>query len=231
MSYLAGMLSLPRISAVSLLLGFVGVGGASGCLYDSGNRCDPGQSYDPSSGLCVCSKASNSVTGDHGCVPCGKHELAQNDACVCEPGYQKPSGGTSCEIIPDGLGDACTADQDCATNPAFNVCHPSGDSGYCTNGGCASDDDCAGGYACNLTTTPSYCQRPPTGQTMACQSSADCAGYEASYCLTIMANACFVQCSLGGSDCFSGWECCDLPSLSFGVIKQPLCVPSGTCHR
>jgi hypothetical protein len=227
LSYTASMLSLPRISAVSLLLAFVGVGGASGCLYDAGNRCDSGQKYDPSSGLCLC--AGNTVAGDHGCVACGDHEIAQNDACVCEAGYQKPSGATVCAIIPTGLGNACTADKDCNVDPTYDTCHASGDSGYCTNAGCASDSDCTGGYACNTSGSASFCQRPPTGQGMACTSSDDCAGTEAPYCLTIQAHLCFVECSLTGNDCFSGYECCDLAALSSGLIPQQLCVPTGTC--
>jgi hypothetical protein len=235
-SYIAGMLSLPKISAAILALGFVGLGGASGCLYDSGDRCDPGQTYDPGSGLCICGNPDGGavdgggITGDHGCVPCGEHEVAVNDMCVCIKGYQKPSGATTCAIIPDGLGDVCTANTDCTASAVFTTCQPSGASGYCTNSGCATDDDCAGGYACNTTASPTFCQRPPTGQDMACKSSADCAGNEASYCLTIQANTCFVECTIGGSECFSGRSCCDLQKLSGGLIPKQLCTPTGTCH-
>jgi hypothetical protein len=229
LSYIADMFSLPRISAAMLLLSFVGSGGASGCLYNSGDRCDAGQRYDPRSGLCICPPESKTVVGDHGCVPCGENEIAVNDACSCAEGYQKPSGGSACVIIPKGLGDSCTANEEC-TDPTYDHCQISGDSGYCTNTKCAADTDCTGGYACNLTADPSFCQRPPTGQDMACTSSGDCAGNEASYCLTIQAHICFVECSLTGNDCFSGRECCDLQKLSGGLIPKQLCVPTGTCH-
>ncbi len=235
-SYIAGMFSLPKISAAVLALGFLGLGGASGCLYDSSDRCDPGQTYDPGSGLCICGNPDGgaidggSVTGDHGCVPCGDHEVVVNDVCNCAPHYQRSGGSGPCVIIPPGLGDACNVDGDCTGSSAVNACHANGDSGYCTKSGCATTDDCTGGYACNTTAPPTFCQRPPTGQDMACTSSADCAGTEATYCLTIMAHTCLVECTIGGSECFSGRECCDLQKLSGGLIPKQLCTPTGTCH-
>ena len=230
LSYIAGMFSLPRISAACLLLSFVGAGGASGCLYDSSNRCDPGQSYDPGSGLCICAAGSNTITGDHGCTPCGDHEVAANDACTCDVGYQRSGGSGPCVIVPTGLGDPCTADADCTVNALFATCQMTANGGYCTNINCASDDDCTGGYACNSGSDPAFCQRPPTGQDMPCTAQSDCAGKEASYCLTIQAQACFVECTVGGNECFSGRECCDLDKLSSHLIPKQLCVPTGTCH-
>jgi len=231
------MFSLRRISAAWGLFAFVGLGGASGCLYDSSNRCDPGQTYDSEAGLCVC--AGNTITGDRGCVACGAHqhrpsapdagELAP-DMCVCDDGYQQMTSGGECVIVPQGLGDPCKTDDDCSAKGAFTTCQMSAVGGYCTNTGCASNDDCAGGYACNTASTPAYCQRPPVGQGMACTSSTDCAGTEAPYCLTIMANICFVECTPTGNECFSGYQCCDLNKLSGGLIPKQLCVPDGTCH-
>ncbi|HWZ92935.1 MAG TPA: hypothetical protein VNW92_28915, partial [Polyangiaceae bacterium] len=179
-SYMDDMFSLPKISGAWLLLGFFGLGGASGCLYNSADRCDPGQSYDPGSGLCICAAGTNTVTGDHGCVPCGEHEVATNDVCTCADGYQMPAGGSTCVIIPKGLGDSCKADAEC-TDATYNSCHLDGDTGYCTNANCSTSDDCTGGYACNTNSAPSFCQRPPTGQGMSCSSDADCAGTEATY--------------------------------------------------
>ncbi len=228
-SYIAGMLSLRRISAVSGLLAFFGLGGATGCLYDADNRCDPGQTYDAEAGLCVCAAGTNTVTGDHGCVPCAEHEVATDDTCQCADGYSRANSGAACEIMAQGQGDACTKDDDCSANPAFKSCQLDGDSGYCTNDGCATSDDCVGGYACNTTASPTFCERPPTGQGMACTASADCAGTEATYCETFSAHTCFVDCSADANVCFVGYECCDLSPLSGGLIKNKICVASGSC--
>ena len=176
----------------------------------------------------MCAAGSNTVSGDHGCVACAEHEIAVNDACTCAAGYQVPSGGTACVIVPKALGDSCASDAEC-TDATYDSCRLNGDTGYCTSTGCTTNDDCAGGYACNVSGDPSFCQRPPVGQGMACTSSRDCAGTEAPYCLTIQANTCFVPCSLTGNDCFAGYQCCDLPKASANLIPKPLCLPSGTC--
>jgi hypothetical protein len=227
LSYIAGMFSLRRFSAASLLLGFVSLGGAASCLYDSSNRCDSGQRFDPGAGLCVC--AGNTVAGDHGCVACGDHQIAANDACTCDADAGYTMVGAACQLSPEGLGAACQADADCTTAP-YSTCQVDSGTGYCTNTACATNDDCTGGYACNTTSTPTFCQQPPTGQGMSCASDADCAGTDATYCETFTAHTCFVQgCSLTTNDCFSGYSCCDLGPLSGGLINKQICVMAGTC--
>jgi len=233
------MFSLRRVPAVWGLLAFFGFGGASSCLYDASNRCDPGQTYDSAAGLCVC--AGNSVTGEHGCVACGLHqhrpsasdagELAP-DTCVCDEGYQQMNAGGECVIVPEGLGDSCTSDDDCAAKGAFTTCELSAAGNYCTNTGCASNDDCVGGYACDTASARAFCRRPPVGEGMACKSDADCAGTEATYCVTIQANACAVRCTVGDNSACSGSEiCCDLPAKSAGLIKSALCTPPASCPK
>src|SRR4051794_9146301 len=98
LSYIAGMFSSPRISAACLVFAFVGLGGASGCLYHSSDRCDSGQTYDPGSGLCICTPDSGTITGAHGCTPCGEHEVSVSDVCSCAPGYQRSGGSGPCVI-------------------------------------------------------------------------------------------------------------------------------------
>ena len=236
MSYIAGMFSLRRISAALGLTAFLGLVSAPGCLYDADNRCDAGQKYDAESGLCIC--VGNTITGDHNCVACPEHQhrpaapdggdpAMAPDTCVCDDGYQLM--GSTCVIIPAGQGDACTKDDDCAGKGAFTSCQMSASGGYCTNPGCSGDSDCTAGYACNTASTPTFCQRPPTGQGMACTKSADCASTEATYCETFSAHTCFVECSADPNGCFSGYECCDLSALSGGLIKNKICVVSGSC--
>jgi hypothetical protein len=206
----------------------VGLGGASSCLYQAGERCDPGQTYDADAGLCVC--AGNTVAAEHGCIACAEHELALNGVCGCAKGYVRPTPDAACAIVPDALGATCQVDQDCADS-TFNTCQLAGDGGgYCTSVGCAANSDCTAGYGCNLAATPSYCQRPPDGAGKSCASDADCAGTAATFCETFNSHICYVEgCSLTSNDCFPGEECCDLTGPSFGVFKKQICVDAGSC--
>src|SRR5262245_6651777 len=53
------------------------------------------------------------------------------------------------------------------------------------------------------------CGRVPTGQGMACQVSADCAGTEATYCEAVQLKQCLVEgCDTAANDCSSGYLCC-----------------------
>lgn len=214
-----------------MLVAFSSLLGVSSCLYDSSDRCDAKQVYDADAGLCVCTNntiAGTTPEGNQGCVDCPEHELASNDACVCEEGYQRPTPDAACMIVPDALGLACGSDQDCS-DPIFDTCHLLDDSsGYCTNVGCA-EGDCTGGYACDTVATPTYCARPPDGAGKSCASDADCAGTEATWCDIYMSHVCYVQgCAVDGNDC-PGKQCCDLAIASAGVIKKTICVDSGTC--
>lgn len=231
MSSISAMVSARRISALGMLIAFSSLLGLSSCLYDSGNRCDSGQAYDANAGLCVCTGnfiAGTKADGSQGCVACAEHEVAKNDACGCEEGYQRPTPDGACTIVPDALGLACKTDKDC-TDSTYDTCHLLDDgSGYCTNVGCARDE-CTGGYACDTVANPSYCARPPVGAGNSCKSDFDCAGTEATYCETIQSHVCYVEgCAVDGNDC-PGKECCDLSVPSLGTIKKTICVDLGAC--
>lgn len=196
---------------------------ASGCLYESGDRCDSTQRFDAASGVCVCQE--NTVPGEHGCESCPEHEVPQGPSCVCSDGYARPAEGGACALIPDTLGAACDPSApSCA--PEYPTCHPLDDTtGYCT-AECTTSGECSGGFVCDTSSNPSYCQRPPTGVGHTCSSSADCAGFEATYCETLQAHVCLVQgCTKSPNTCFSGNDCCDLTMVGLPT----LCVPTGTC--
>lgn len=216
-----------------MLVVFSSLLGLSSCLYESSNRCDENQLYDANAGLCVCTNntiAGTTETGAPGCVPCAEHEVASNDACACEEGYQRPTADAACVIVPDALGLPCQSDQGC-TDATFNSCHLLEDgSGYCTSLDCAPGE-CTGGYACDTATTPSYCVRPPAGAGQPCASDEDCAGTEATWCDTFVSHVCYAEgCALNGNDC-PGKECCDLAVKSNGLLKKTICVDLGTCDE
>lgn len=195
----------------------------SGCVYDSGERCEKGQVlFDDL--RCVC--AEGSVLGPNGCVPCGEHEVPGEGECVCADGYSRVSAEAACELAVTGQGNACSAEVPC-TDAAYSQCQEGAGGGYCTNTGCTTSEDCSGGYACDVEVSPSICRRPPLGANQACTTSADCAGTEATFCDAVITHSCRVEgCSLAPDNCFEGTECCDLSG--FGV-PLPICVAEGGC--
>lgn len=202
---------LVSLSVVALWLG--------ACLVDKG-RCSPYQELNGAN-ACVCRKGY--VPDQHlRCQACGEHETSQGDVCECEPGFQRNAAMT---CVPEsvGLGAACTASDDCATDVPH--CDVTSSSPYCTTTGCSTTGDCAGAYACDTSVTPSLCKRGPSGLGESCTSQEDCAGKEASYCELNRAKVCMVANCKVDADCFLGWECCDL--RGFGL--PTLCVREAAC--
>lgn len=207
---------IPR-RALWVALGLIG----AGCVYDADDPCGPGQVRWEDSSLCVC--AEGTAYTPEGCVSCGEHELATPTGCACEPGYARTLQTEPCLEIPADIGAACASDAECL-NPSFPHCQLGGAEGYCTSINCASDADCTGGYACNLTGAPPFCQRPPVGAGQPCTTDADCAGTEATFCDTLFAHSCLVQnCTVTPNNCFGGTECCNVG----GPLN--LCIPAGAC--
>jgi hypothetical protein len=112
----------------------------------------------------------------------------------------------------------------------YDTCHPiegADGAGYCTSAGCADSEECPDGFACSDEGGERYCERPPTGQGAACQSAADCADFEATYCESFQRGVCLVQdCTVSPDSCHEGWTCCDLSSVG---LDETLCVQDGLC--
>ena len=198
----------------------------AGCLYDASEVCGPHQLVSPA-GACECEEGAVLVAEQPGCTPCGEHESPSVDACVCDEGYGRSADGGPCEKLPEGLGATCdSAGAPCAYG-AFSHCQAVEETaGYCTQAGCATSADCPSGYGCELGAQPTFCKRPPTGLQTPCDSSADCADFEASYCETYFSHLCLVaDCTSSPDSCPEGWECCDLTA----AIGTTICVLPGTC--
>jgi hypothetical protein len=189
------------------------------CVFDPDERCGPHEHTYAGAQRCVCDDGY--VYTEDGCVECGAHEVPSSAGCVCEAGYSRPTSDGACEETPAALGAQCSDDSGC--DDPYPHCELVDETnGYCTNTGCETSDDCDSGYACDTATDPTVCRRPPNGLGQSCQSDADCAGTEATYCDLFVTMGCLVQgCNLDADDCFTGYECCDLSG--FGV-PQPLCV-------
>jgi len=199
---------------------------SAGCVYDPNQRCDENQALSPDGQQCIC--VPGAAMTAHGCTLCGANEVPGNGTCDCAPGYARPTPAAACQQAPSALGTACdTLGAPCA-DPKYATCHvTNGTAGYCTSVGCTNAADCPSGYACDTSAVPGFCKRPPVGAGQACQTSAECAGTEATYCDSFVTHLCHVQgCTVAPDNCFSGTVCCDL--TTFGVA-QPICVPAETC--
>ncbi len=210
-------------------LGCLGLAGslAQACLYDSSQRCGEDRVLSEAGNSCVCPEEAVEVEGV--CVVCADDEVATSNGCECPEGMAK-NADDICEEA--SLGADCSSSDECAA--PFDFCQPDG--GYCTSTGCESDDECEGEYACTPSSGggmggagnggDSFCQRPPQGLGMSCETHEDCAEYEATHCDPYNLVCLVENCSLEADDCFSGYECCDLSA--FGV-EPTVCVEEGMC--
>jgi hypothetical protein len=67
----------------------------------------------------------------------------------------------------------------------------------------------------------------PTGEDQPCQSDADCARFDASFCDVFVTGTCLVRgCTVAPDNCYQGKECCDLSD--FGL--PTLCIAEGVCN-
>jgi hypothetical protein len=216
-----------RIAAVTgLLPAIVVITSLGACLYDPDDPCSLHQEL--KDGVCVCVAGAVPDGNGGGCTPCGAHEVATGLACTCAEGYVRVDEAGACELLPAGLGEPCDTGGLACADSVYDFCRATdATSGYCTSTGCETSADCPSLHACEQDDAVRFCERPPTGQGMACTSSDDCAGLEASYCETFQAHICLVpDCTLEPDSCHEGWECCDLSSLG---LDETLCVVAGQC--
>lgn len=216
-----------RIAAgVRLLPAVLVIAGLGACLYDPDDPCSPNQEL--KGGVCRCEPGAVPDGEGRGCTPCGANEVAAGLACMCAEGYARVDEDRPCERLPAGLGAPCGAEGLACADPDYDYCRATGStSGYCTSTGCETSADCPPLHACEQDGDVRFCERPPTGQGMACASSEDCAGLEASYCETFQTHVCLVpDCTVEPDSCHEGWECCDLSSLG---LDETLCVEEGLC--
>jgi hypothetical protein len=192
-----------------------------GCVYDADDRCSEGQTV-VEHDRCACEPGLVAVDGV--CQPCPLHQIEQNGSCVCEEGFARADANSECITEAPGLDVPCADADECVEEP-FTHCQSHDLGGYCTSADCASSEDCPVGYACDTEAAPAYCKRPPVGQAAACQNQADCAEYEATFCEEQQGHVCLVQGCDGATQCFEGWQCCDLTAFGLPFV----CVPEGEC--
>jgi hypothetical protein len=186
---------------------------AVGC---DNNDCGPDMSFDDALGVCRCD--DHSIAEGGGCTPCADDEIVVGTTCGCSVGESKSGAGVCARL--DGQGSSCEASTSCS-DATYDYCAVRDGSGVCTNK-CVGDSDCSAGYVCaDWEATPSC--RTFTGYGAACSSLADCAGFDANYCIQ---GACDVHgCTVGVDDCPRDTKCCDFSSYGLGT----LCAPAENC--
>jgi hypothetical protein len=153
---------------------------------------------------------------------------------LCSPGQELDDRGYCLVPVP---GAACDAAKPCVGTHFPHCLTPAAApgtaggaavaAGYCTRTGCVTSKDCPSGYACDLSSMPSVCRRPPVGQGKTCHSQGECAGGEATYCDTKYLMQCLVEgCATSPSNCSEGWTCCDLSAKG---LAKTLCIPLPQC--
>jgi hypothetical protein len=248
--------NLRRAGGVSLLW-LAAAATTSSCIYDPKDRCSPGEKVNEN-GYCVCKDGyvpkyadvavvTSTPAGEVvrvSCVPCGEHEVAKGETCICDAGYARASDKSPCELAmaPDvNYGDSCSGDADC-TGPGATCIQDDviGTSktqraGYCSTRDCKSAADCPADkkFGCHAGAKGKFCRKPPAGEGDACDMTASrsdntnpaCTG-EATACAF---NICITPETCSGDDsCTPGLVCCDLSSIpqAMGAI---ICLPPDSC--
>jgi hypothetical protein len=135
--------------------------------------------------------------------------------------------GAACE--ESAIGAACSNDDACAAPYSHCVTDADG-AGYCS-GECESTASCPSGWTCEPEAAVRVCKKLPTGFGVSCQTSADCAGYEATYCEAFRSHTCQLQdCASGATTCPSEWGCCDFTALiGVSMCMAPEALVDGAC--
>jgi len=75
-------------------------------------------------------------------------------------------------------------------------------------------------------------EQQPTGVDEPCESSADCAMFDATFCDTFMTHTCLIEkCATGENSCPDSWVCCDYSTLLAGlsICAQSERLVAGEC--
>ena len=202
-----------------LLCGVVAL--SPSCILDD-DRCDANQvAAEGDLTVCECVPGTIKDPRGYGCTACGANEVVKENKCVCDEGYARATPEAACE--ESMLGASCSDADPCPA--AFPRCAMgTTGAGYCTTEGCTGAADCAEGWVCIEAEPMNYCGKPPSGQGAPCTTSADCEGFEASYCEAVESKTCLVpNCATGESSCFGDYSCCDIMMIISTIPS--LCVP------
>jgi branched-chain amino acid transport system substrate-binding protein len=135
------------------------------------------------------------------------------------------------DLATFSLGTAYTSDG--VYNDVFKSVSGQGEAcGNITGKACNNTLDCNDGDYCDKSQTPAVCTPPPSGQGEPCSSDADCEGYEADYCDTLVSYTCMKQgCSEELNDCSDDRICCDYAWLGLPSLCIDKAESNGLCAK
>jgi hypothetical protein len=109
------------VTAVQIIACALGAGSlVSACLVDVDEPCGASLVKNDA-GACVCPARTVPIDGE--CLACGENEHPSGAQCVCDDGFARAADAAACEPSdvappPDGLGQSCESDADCAGTAA-----------------------------------------------------------------------------------------------------------------
>jgi len=198
-----------------------------GCLVEDGDKaCGKNQELVEGGKFCRCAAGFiMDVSTGFGCKACGENEESLDAECVCSAGYTRPSAGAACAM--SSVGAACTDSTGCSGT--FSYCASDEAGGYCTSQGCSSSSECERGFLCEQEGGTGVCKKVPDGYGQSCESAADCAGTQATYCDTFFSKTCIVQNCSKTAPCPGDWSCCDIPLARAVLCVEPDALMDGAC--
>jgi len=152
---------------------------------------------------------------------CGENQTEINElfeGCVCDENAAPNANGVGCHLCganEEAKGGACVCSAGYSRPNSMAACTMTVDTGIPPDAG--TGDAGSGGAS--------------TGQGMSCTTSADCEGFDATYCITLQPpSTCIVEgCATGARRCDSAHDCCDFKAFPPLASTNGLCVPTGSC--
>lgn len=192
------------------------------CIVEE-SRCDANEvRTSTTTSVCECAPGFVLSAAGYGCDPCGPNQEVSGGKCVCAAGFQLSQDGSNCEPVAGSYpGKSCSPSDPC-TDPA-PLCLTWSNESYCTTRGCTRNGECPPGWLCE-SADGGFC-RQPTGLLDDCQSDAQCAGTDATFCERVQSFKCLIQeCATNPSVCPSSYVCCDFEAF----LGRSLCLPDST---
>ena len=133
----------------------------------------------------------------------------RSDMCIPKPDSDTIMDTNTDETAPDAGQDASLPDDDT---------------------GCTENADCPDNDYCDFTLALPVCVPPATGEDVSCDSPADCAGFEADYCESMVSFTCLVdKCSPEANNCSKDHICCDFSSYGLPSLCVARALNGDTC--
>jgi hypothetical protein len=161
-----------------------------------------------------------------GCIldddKCGANQVESStkfEGCTCAANAVPNEDGVGCRMCPENQEAKNGA---CSCVAGFSRASPTAACMQVVDSGAPEGGTAEAGMSMSSGTR---------GLNMACKSSADCEGFDATYCVTLQApNVCQIEgCVTKTHTCPADYECCDFSVGPLFAGTNGLCVPTTKC--